>query len=304
MAEEPPDERADEPRDERSYGRVFDDVAAEYDRRRPSYPEELIDRACAVAGLRSGDPVLELGSGTGKLTRRLAARGLHVTAIEPGARLISVAAQHPSDAGNVQFVNARFEDAQLADAAYRAAFCATAFHWIDPDVSWEKVARALTPGGTLALIQHCGVEEERTREDDAALLAAIMRIAPEIARDWPPLRDLETILAGVQERRTNVSEVWAWIGRHEVARAEAGRLFEDVRIEAVPVRIEQTAEELGAYLRTTSLSRRLGPVQLHALEDENAAIYERLGRPIRSSLAAVLVTARAQPRPPAHTRTT
>jgi ubiquinone/menaquinone biosynthesis C-methylase UbiE len=66
----------------RSYGRVFDAVAAEYDRSRPTYPDELVDAACELAGSANGDEVLEVGCGTGQLTRSLVARGLHVTAVE------------------------------------------------------------------------------------------------------------------------------------------------------------------------------------------------------------------------------
>jgi ubiquinone/menaquinone biosynthesis C-methylase UbiE len=61
----------------RRYGKVFDEIAAEYDRRRPTYPDELIDQACQVAGIGSGDHVLEVGCGSGQLTRSLVARGLH-----------------------------------------------------------------------------------------------------------------------------------------------------------------------------------------------------------------------------------
>src|SRR5215472_15950321 len=71
----------------RRYGQVFDEIAAEYDRRRPAYPDELVDHACQVAGIGSGDHVLEVGCGSGQLTRSLAARGLHVTALEPGKSL-------------------------------------------------------------------------------------------------------------------------------------------------------------------------------------------------------------------------
>ena len=78
---------------QRSYGKVFDQVAAEYDRHRPTYPEELIDLACELAGLERGDGVLEIGCGTGQLTRSLLARGLRVTAVEPGAQLAGLAQQ-------------------------------------------------------------------------------------------------------------------------------------------------------------------------------------------------------------------
>ena len=75
----------------RRYGMVFDEIAAEYDRRRPAYPDELIDQACQVAGIGSGDHVLEVGCGSGQLTRGLLARGLHVTALEPGESLMALA---------------------------------------------------------------------------------------------------------------------------------------------------------------------------------------------------------------------
>src|ERR1022692_2695704 len=86
-------------------GRVFDEIAAEYDRRRPAYPGELIDQACRVAGIGSGDRVLEVGCGSGQLTRSLAGRGLRVTALEPGASLNALARQNLQGAGEVEFVN-------------------------------------------------------------------------------------------------------------------------------------------------------------------------------------------------------
>ena len=51
---------------ERRYGRVFDELAGEHDRRPPAYPDELIDQACRVAGIGSGDLVLEVGCGSGQ----------------------------------------------------------------------------------------------------------------------------------------------------------------------------------------------------------------------------------------------
>jgi ubiquinone/menaquinone biosynthesis C-methylase UbiE len=276
----------------RSYGRVFDDVAVEYDRSRPTYPDELVDHACEAAGIASGDRVLEVGCGSGQLTRSLVARELHVTALDPGKELISLAEQNLEGPGQVEFVNARFEDAPLSHSHFRAVFSASAFHWIDPEVSWRKAARVLVPGGTLALIQYCGLREQHSVHDAEAFLSALTRIAPEIAADWPPLMDLATIVAGVEQRAENVSEVWAWIGSHDVARAQARRLFSDVQIAAVPVRIEQTANELNALLRTTSLYHRISADQRQALESENVKISQRLGRPIRSSTVHVVVTAR------------
>ena len=276
----------------RRYGKIFDEIAAEYDRRRPTYPDELVDQACQVAGIGSGDHVLEVGCGSGQLTSGLVARGLHVTAIEPGKNLIALARQNLEGAGEVEFVNAQFEDALLPREQFQAVFSASAFHWIDPKISWQKVADVLVPGGTLALVQYFGIEEPRSKRDQVAALAAMRKVAPDIAADWSAYRDLDATLAGMAKRRDNVSEVWAWLGSYDVGQDYAGRLFGDVQVAVMPKLIELTSDELNALVRTMSFYARLSPAQRQALEREHEAIYERLGRPIRASTVAALVTAR------------
>jgi SAM-dependent methyltransferase len=251
----------------RRYGEVFNEVAEEYERHRPAYPDALIDRACEVGALGPGARVLEIGCGTGQLTRSLLARGLRVTAIEPGERLIARAREQLGDAGEVEFVNRRLEEAPLPRAHYSAAFSASAIHWVDPDVSWRTIAQALVDGGTLALVSSFGLQEPRSAGDQQALRTAMARVAPELAADWPTYRDLDRTLGGVDERRGNVSEAWAWLGGYELARGYA-------------------------LLGTMSFSARLSPRQRDALHAENHALHQRLGRPIRSSTVACLVTAR------------
>jgi ubiquinone/menaquinone biosynthesis C-methylase UbiE len=279
----------------RRYGKVFDEVAAEYDRRRPTYPDELVDQACRVAGIGSGDQVLEVGCGSGQLTRALLARGLHVTALEPGKSLIALARQNLAGGGEVEFVNAQFEDALLPREQFQAVFSASAFHWVDPKVSWQKAADVLVRGGTLALVQYFGLEEQRTKGDQDAALAAMRKVAPDIADNWPTYRDLDATLAGVEQRRGNVSEVWAWLGCYDLGQDYAGRLFGDVQVAVMPKLVAHTPDELNALVSTMSYYARLSPDQRQALEREYEAIYERLGRPIRASTVAALVTARTAP---------
>lgn len=276
---------------DRRYGSVFNEIAEDYDRHRPSYPDALVDRACEVAGIGAGAAVLELGCGTGQLTRSLLARGLRVTAVEPGGELITRARDQLDDLGDVEFVSARLEDAVLPRAHYAAVFSAAAIHWIDPDVSWRAAADALVDGGTLALISYFGLDDPRSAEDQRAIRGALATIAPELAAEWPTYRDVDGILAGVAARRGNVSEVWGWLGAYELARGYAADLFDDAWIDAVPGVVEHTADELNALLGTMSFWARLTPGQRDALAAANDALYQRLGRPIRSSTVACLVTA-------------
>jgi cyclopropane fatty-acyl-phospholipid synthase-like methyltransferase len=275
---------------QRSYGKVFNQVAAEYDRRRPTYPEQLIDLACRAAGLKRDDQVLEIGCGTGQLTRCLLARGLRVTAIEPGDHLAGLARQRLRGTGELELINARLEDTRLPHEHFRAVFSASAIHWVDPEVGWQRVADALVPDGTLALIQYFGLYEQRSADDQQALLSAMTAIAPEIVASWPHYRDLETTLAGVRERRENISEVWSWLGDYEVACEYPAHLFDDAQIAAAPMLMEHTAAELGALLGTMSFWSRLSPEQREAMESANRTLHEQLGRPIRSSVVACLVT--------------
>jgi SAM-dependent methyltransferase len=236
--------------------------------------------------------VLEIGCGTGQLTRSLLARGLRVTALEPGDQLIRIAEENLKDAGDVEFVHSRLEDMQPSRESYSAVFSASAIHWVDPDLSWRKIADALAPNGTLALLQYFGLQDGRSADDQQALLSALRRHASEIAASWPTYRELDCTTAGVHERRRNVADAWAWLGSYDIGRDYAADLFEDLQLAVVPTLIEQTAAELNALLSTMSFWARLSSEQRDALVNENHALHERLGRPIRASTVATLLTAR------------
>lgn len=278
----------------RNHGRVFDEIADDYDRHRPTYPDALVNRACE--GIAPGAAVLEIGCGTGQLTRSLLARGLRVTAVEPGPRLLARAREQLDGAGDVQFVNARLEDAPLPRAHYSAVFSASAIHWVDPDVSWRKAADALIDGGRLALISYFGLDDPHSADDQRALRAIIAPIAPELAAEWPAYRDLASILVGVEARRENVSQAWSWLGSYELAREHAASLFDDAQLLALPAELQHTAEEINALVGTMSFWARLTAAQRDAVCAENRALHARLGRPIRSSTVACLVRARRRPR--------
>ena len=131
--------------------RIFDRAAERYDATRSGYPEELVSRMIRVAGLSPGDRVLEIGCGTGQLTRELFNHGVEITAIDIGASMIEVARRHLPDR-KVEFCATAFEEFQSVDARFSLIVSATAFHWVDPQIGWAKCARLLRSGGWLALL--------------------------------------------------------------------------------------------------------------------------------------------------------
>jgi SAM-dependent methyltransferase len=271
---------------------VFDSVAEEYDRERRAYPPELVDVALQVAGLVAGDTVLEIGSGTGLLTEQLVARGLHVHAVDPGAEMVSRARRRLGENAPVEFEVARFEEVTPAGGPFPALFSASAWHWLDPVVSWRRAWEALAPGGRLCLLQDFGVADPRAARDTELLTAALQRAAPELAARWPAPRDAKTILREARERQDDVSAVWSHFSNYTLGDPSAADLFEDVRIDTVPLLIEQTADQFNAYFRTTSFHARLEPAQRDRLAAENRQAAETLGGVLRYGVLAVLVSAR------------
>jgi SAM-dependent methyltransferase len=130
---------------------LFDGIAQLYQETRPGYPESTIEFIAATAGLRAGSAVLEIGCGTGQLTRGLASRGLDLTAIDIGPAMIAAAGHAVGDAP-VSFQVTSFEDFSESGGPFDLIVSAAAFHWIDPAVKYAKSARLLRPGGWLAVV--------------------------------------------------------------------------------------------------------------------------------------------------------
>ena len=71
----------------------FGRAAGDYERGRASYPAAALDAILATTGAAPGRTLLELGAGTGKLTRELVASGARVIALEPVAGMREVLAR-------------------------------------------------------------------------------------------------------------------------------------------------------------------------------------------------------------------
>jgi SAM-dependent methyltransferase len=132
-------------RDEESRGPAssFGLVADAYERGRPSYPEE------AVRWLVGDEPrdVVDLGAGTGKLTRSLVVLGHRTTAIEPLPEMLELL---PSAAPGAAAILGSAEIIPLPDAYADVVTCAQSFHWFDLEEALPEIARVLRPSGRLA----------------------------------------------------------------------------------------------------------------------------------------------------------
>ncbi len=124
--------------------RSFDRSAAEYERGRPTYPAGLLN----LLPLGSGSEVLDLGAGTGKLTRVLTERYRRVVAVEPLDGMRGILEQ-VVPAAESHFGTA--ESIPLSDASVDGVFAGQAFHWFANDEAVAEIARVLRAGGVLCL---------------------------------------------------------------------------------------------------------------------------------------------------------
>jgi SAM-dependent methyltransferase len=148
-------------RDPRTRGHpaVFAGVAEAYERGRPGYPEE------AVRWLAGDEPrdVVDLGAGTGKLSRALLALGHRVTAIEPLPEMLDL---FPGAAPGASGILGTAEIIPLPDAFADVVASGQAFHWFDHALALPEISRVLRPEGRLALVWN-------TRDDDDPFMSRL-----------------------------------------------------------------------------------------------------------------------------------
>jgi SAM-dependent methyltransferase len=134
-------------RDPRARGpyTAFRQVAGAYERGRPGYPEEAV-RWLVGEGSRD---VVDLGAGTGKLTRILVALGHRVSAVEP---LDEMRAELEAAVPGAHALVGQAEAIPLPAASADVVTCAQAFHWFDHEKALREISRVLRPEGRLALV--------------------------------------------------------------------------------------------------------------------------------------------------------
>jgi SAM-dependent methyltransferase len=136
--------------------RAFAGVADDYERGRPGYPAEAVDAIRMGLMLDAGARIADLGAGTGKLTRVLAAAGFDVVAVEP---LPALRARLEAEQPGLPTIAGTAEDLPLPDASVDVVACADAFHWFDGARAVPELARVIRPEGGLALLWNEPAEE-------------------------------------------------------------------------------------------------------------------------------------------------
>ncbi|TPV95066.1 MAG: class I SAM-dependent methyltransferase [Myxococcales bacterium FL481] len=127
----------------------FTQQAAAYARARPSYPREFVGRLLDAARVPAGKAIVEIGAGTGRLTRELVALGCRVIAVEPNAAMRDRA--EPQDE-RVRWVDGTFERTDLPPDSAPWIVAAQAFHWADPPVALAELRRIAAPGARLTVM--------------------------------------------------------------------------------------------------------------------------------------------------------
>jgi SAM-dependent methyltransferase len=158
--------------------RSFGPAAERYDRIRPRYPEAAIRWILGDAPLT----VIDLGAGTGILTRQLVALGHEVIPVEPDPgmreRLNEVGGAPEPRAGSA-------EEIPLADGCVDAVVAGQAYHWFDPARAHPEIARVLKPGGVFGPLWN-------DRDEDVSWVAALSRAAI----DRPPVKEAPPVEGG------------------------------------------------------------------------------------------------------------
>lgn len=137
-----------------------------YERGRPGYPEAAVAFVADRFGIGAGTDVVDVGAGTGKLTRLVAALGAHVVAVEPVAEM---RAMFSATVAEVEVLEGQAEALPLPAASADVVVCGQAFHWFEPRGALEEFARILRPGGGLALLWN-------VRDESVPWVAELSRI--------------------------------------------------------------------------------------------------------------------------------
>ena len=180
----------------------FGDAPELYDRTRPRYPAELVETLLADGAV----DVLDVGCGTGIVSRLFRDRGCMVVGVEPDERMAAFAR-----AQGLTVEAGTLEDWDPAGRLFDLLVAGQAWHWVDPHAGAVKARSVLRPRGRIGLFWNWARHPEDVQ---AAFDAVYARLAPELHR-------YSIVLGRGTDERFSVSEAGlAQAGFGGVARQE------------------------------------------------------------------------------------
>lgn len=137
----------------------FTNAATYYVKSRPGYPDQIIELLKNKCGLKAGDSIADIGSGTGIFTQLLLENSFKVYAVEPNAKMREQAEKNLSNFQNFMSIDGTAESTGLVDHCVDGITCATAFHWFDRSKAKKEFKRILKNEGWCLLIWNIRLAE-------------------------------------------------------------------------------------------------------------------------------------------------
>ncbi len=128
---------------------AFENTAADYERGRPGYPDALVPLLIQEGGLTPDSLIVDLGSGTGKLTRLLAQIPSKIVAIEP---IPAMRNEFTRSLPDIPVIDATAVSMPFATESVELVTCGQSFRWFATDEALDEIFRVLRPKGTLVLV--------------------------------------------------------------------------------------------------------------------------------------------------------
>jgi SAM-dependent methyltransferase len=193
---------------------------------------------------------VDLGAGTGLLTRALARKVPQVVAVEPDPRMAAVLQARSADAqlDGIQVTQSRGEQIPLPDASADGVFASSSWHWLDPERAPREIARVLRDGGRLGVIW--------TTRDRGA--------------DW--VREVEAVRDNAAGPTDDREDRWA---RHRRELTLPGQLFGNVQTASFSSTRQMTTGDFVDMLATYSGAITASPQEREVALDRARAVLER-----------------------------